>query len=93
MKLKQYKNLILLTAAVIFLVVIIAADPLGFCVQRAHDRAAVRNQMTIEKAETDQRVAIITARTEAVLRRIAEGETAADALAEPETDTLAGALR
>ena len=73
-KLKRYKNLILLSAAVILLIALVASDPLGFCAQRAHDRAAIRNQMAIEKAEAEQQIAIIKARTEAELKRIEQGE-------------------
>ncbi len=68
--LKQYKNLILLVTAVILVALLIAADPLGFCTQRAHDRAAIRNQMEIEKAQTEREIAIIQAQTEAEVLRI-----------------------
>lgn len=72
--LKQYKNLILLVTAVLLVIALIAADPLGFCTQRAHDRAAIRNQMEIEKAQTEREIAIIQAQTEAELLRIRNGE-------------------
>ena len=72
--LKQYKNLILLVIAVILVIALIAADPLGFCTQRAHDRAAIRNQMEIEKAQTEREIAIIKAQTEAELLRIRNGD-------------------
>lgn len=72
-KLKQYKNLILLVTAVILLVALIAADPLGFCAQRSHDRAAIRNQIAIEKAEAEKQIAIIKAQTDAELKRIEMG--------------------
>lgn len=82
-KMKQYKNLILLSLAVILLTALIASDPLGFCTQRAHNRAAIRNQMAIEKAEADQRIAIIKAQTDAELKRIAQGD---------ETEGISGAV-
>lgn len=72
--LKQYKNLILLVIAVLLVIALIAADPLGFCTQRAHDRAAIRNQMEIEKAQTEREIAIIKAQTEAELLRIRNGD-------------------
>ena len=72
-KAKQYKNLILLVIAVFFLIVLIAADPLGFCAKRAHDRAAIYNQMAVEKAEAEKEIAVIQARTEAELERIRQG--------------------
>ena len=72
-KLKRYKNLILLSAAVILLIALVASDPLGFCAQRTHDRAAIRNQMAIEKAEADKQIAIIKAQTDAELKRIEMG--------------------
>ena len=95
-KIKQYKNLILLAAAVILVVTLIAVDPLGFCAQRAHDRAAIRNQMAIEKAEADKQIAIIKAQTDAELKRIemgldVAGEQATEQtteLTESEPDTL-----
>ncbi len=68
--LRQYKNLILLVTATLLVIALIAADPLGFCTQRAHDRAAIRNQMKIEKAQTEREIAIIKAQTEAELLRI-----------------------
>lgn len=72
-KLKRYKNLILLSAAVILLIALVASDPLGFCAQRAHDRAAIRNQMAIERAEADKQIAIIKAQTDTELKRIEMG--------------------
>ena len=75
-KVKQYKNLILLAVAVLLVIGIIAADPLGFCAQRAHDRAAVYNQIAIEKAEAQKQIAIIQAQMDAELKRIAECEGA-----------------
>ena len=72
-KIRQYKNLILLSVAVILLVALIASDPLGFCAQRAHDRAAIYNQMAVEKAEAEKQIAIIRAQTDAELERIAKG--------------------
>ena len=72
-KAKQYKNLILLILVVIFLVVLVASDPLGFCAKRAHDRAAIYNQMAVEKAEAEKEIAVIQARTEAELERIRQG--------------------
>ena len=92
-KLKQYKNLILLATAIILLAALIAADPLGFCAQRAHDRAVIHNQMAVEKAEAEQQIAIIKARTEAELKRIEQGLEPADSTeteqTEAETDTRA----
>ena len=86
-KIKQYKNLILLAAAVILVVTLIASDPLGFCAQRAHDRAAIQNQMAIEKAEAEQQIAIIKARTEAELKRIDSGlDLTGEQPAEQETE-------
>ena len=78
-RLKQYKNLILLVLAVVFIIILIAADPLGFCAKRAHERAVIRNEMAIEKAEADRQIAIIKAQTDAELERISRG-------LEPETD-------
>ena len=78
-KLKQYKNLMLVVLAVVFLIILIAADPLGFCAKRAHERAAIRNEMAIEKAEAERQIAIIKAQTDAELERISRG-------LEPETD-------
>ena len=72
-KAKQYKNLILLILAALFLVVLVASDPLGFCAKRAHDRAAIYNQMAVEKAEAEKEIAVIQARTEAELERIRQG--------------------
>ena len=73
--LKQYKNLILLVTAVLLVIALIAADPLGFCTQRTYERASIRNQMEIDKAQTEREIAIIKAQTEAELLRIRNGET------------------
>lgn len=70
---KQYKNLILLVAVVILFLIMIVSDPLGFCAKRAHDRAAIYNQIAIEKAEADRQVAIIHAERDAQLERIGQG--------------------
>ena len=90
-KIHQYRHLLLLGIIVIALAVLIASDPLGFCVRRTHDRAAIRNQMAIEKAETEQRIAIIRAQTEAEMKRIASGQTlpveSSEAAMEVLTDT------
>ena len=80
-RLKQYKNLILLVLAAVFILILIVADPLGFCAKRAHERAAIRNEMAIEKAEAERQIAIIRAQTDAELERISRG-------LEPETDEL-----
>lgn len=76
--LKQYKNLILLVVAILLVIVLVAADPLGFGTQRAYERAAVRNQMAVEKAKTEQEIAIIQAQTEAALLQIKNGEYVPD---------------
>ena len=73
--LKQYKNLILLVTAVLLVIALIASDPLGFCTQRIYERAAIRNQMEIDKAQTEREIAIIKAQTEADMLRIRNGET------------------
>ena len=72
-KAKQYKNLILLIIAAVLLTVLIVADPLGFCARRAQQRAAIYNQMAVEKAEAEKEIAIIKARTKAELSRIQKG--------------------
>ena len=69
-KVKQYKNLILLVAAVVFMVVLIVMDPLGYCAERVHERAAIYNQMEIEKAEAEKEIAVIRAQMEKELKRI-----------------------
>lgn len=73
-KIKQYKNLILLAAVAVFLILLVAADPLGYFARRVHDRAAIRNAMAIEEAETEKKVALIKAEMDAELRRIMAGE-------------------
>ena len=86
-KLKQYKNLILLVLAVVFLIILIAADPLGFCAKRAHERAAIRNEMAIEKAEAEKKTAMIKSQTVAQLERIRQGlETETEELSEESTE-------
>ena len=86
-KLKQYKNLILVIIAAVFLIVLIAADPLGFCAKRAHERATIHNQMAVEEAEAQMQIAIIMARTEAQLERIRKGEEITEST-ESEINTL-----
>ena len=81
-KIKQYKNLILLVTAVVLVIVILAIDPVGFFVERAHQRALIQNQIAIEKAETEKRIAIIQAEADAELVRIREG------LPAEQTDTV-----
>ena len=72
-KMKQYKNLILLALAAISLIILVASDPLGYCTRRAHERAAIRNEMAVEKAEAEKKIAIIKAQTDAQLERIRQG--------------------
>ena len=69
-KIKQYKNLILLAIAVILVIGIIAADPIGLLTERRHQRAIIQNEIAVEKAETEKRIAIIKAETDAELERI-----------------------
>lgn len=72
-KIKQYKNLILLALAALFLTILVAADPLGYCTRRAQEREAIRNEMAIEKAEAEKKIAITRAQTDAELERIRQG--------------------
>lgn len=74
-KIKQYKNLIVLVMGLILVIVITAADPLGFFAERRHQRAAIRNQIAIEKAETEKQIALIKAEKDAGLLRIQRGGT------------------
>ena len=84
-KIKQYKNLILVVGIALLLMVLIASDPLGFCAQRSHDRAAIRNQIAIEKAEAEKEIAIIRARTEYELKQIEQGLPVTEEVPEAET--------
>ena len=84
-KIKQYKNLILVVGIALLLVVLIASDPLGFCTQRSHDRAAIRNQIAIEKAEAEKEITIIRARTEYELKQIEQGLPVMEEVLEAET--------
>ena len=78
--LKQYKNLILVAVAIILIIGLIAADPLGFVTERRHQRAMTLNQIAVEKAEAEKQIAIIKAQTEAELERIRQGlEVTSDA--------------
>ena len=72
--LKQYRNLIMMVF-IIAAVAVIAADPFGVCINRAHERAAIRNQMRIEKVQTECEIAIIQAQTEAELIRLKSGDS------------------
>ena len=90
-KIKQYKNLILVVGIALLLAVLIAVDPLGFCTKRSHDRAAIQNQIAIEKAETEKEIAIIKAQTDYELKRIGQGlpvseDIQEEAATEGETD-------
>ncbi len=90
-KIKQYKNLILVVGIAFLLVVLIAADPLGFCTKRSHDRAAIQNQIAIEKAEAEKEIAIIKAQTDYELKQIGQGlpvyeDIKEEAATEGETD-------
>ena len=71
--LKQYRNLIGLVTVTILIIIVLASDPLGMVVKRRQERAAVWNQIAIEKAETEKRIAIIQAEQEAELIRIHQG--------------------
>lgn len=68
----RYRHLIL----VVSIVALVVADPLGYATSRAQHRATIRNQMMVERAETEKKIAIIQAETEAALARIAMGEEA-----------------
>ena len=74
-KLKQYKNLILICAAVLLVIGVIAADPLGFMTERRHQRALIHNQIAIERAEAEKQIAIIRAQMDAELKDIEAGGT------------------
>lgn len=87
-KIKQYKNLILVVGIAVLMVVLVASDPLGFCAQRSHDRAAIRNQMAIEKAEAEKEIAVIKAQTEYELKRIEQGLPVTEEI--PEAETMEG---
>lgn len=95
-KIKQYKNLILVVLAIILLVGLVAADPLGFVTERRHQRAMIQNQIAVEKAEAEKQIAIIRAQTDAELERIRQGleikDTGTEApsveSAEPATETV-----
>ena len=76
-KLMQYKNLILITLAALLVIGLIAADPLGFVTERRHQRAVIRNEMALEKAEAEKQIAIIKAQTDAELKHIENGLPAA----------------
>ena len=90
-KIKQYKNQILVVGIVLLMVILIAADPLGFCAKRSHERAAIRNQIAVEKAEAEKEIAIIKAQTDYELKRIGQGlpvtaDVPKEAATEGETD-------
>jgi len=91
-KLKQYKNLILLVAAFLLVIGIIAADPLGFVTERRHQRSVIRNEIAIEKAEAEKRIAIIKAETDAELARIQNGVLEEQTGEEPALDTPSPAV-
>ena len=91
-KIKQYKNLLLVALAVILVVGLIAADPLGFVTERRHQRAMIQNQIAVEKAEAEKQIAIIKAQTDAELESIRQGLEVTDSETEtPETETEAPA--
>ena len=91
-KIKQYKNLLLVALAIILVVGLIAADPLGFVTERRHQRAVIQNQIAVEKAEAEKQIAIIKAQTDAELERIRQGLEVTDSETEtPETETEAPA--
>lgn len=71
--LKQYKNLIILSAIVLGVIVLVASDPLGYFAERRHQRALIYNRIAIERAEAEKEVAIIKASMEAELVRIRQG--------------------
>lgn len=68
--LNQYRNLITLVIVTIIILVTVASDPLGTAVKRKQERAAIRNQIAIEQAEAEKRIAIIKAEQEAEIIRI-----------------------
>lgn len=69
-KIKQYRNLILLSIMVLVIGILLFSDPVGFFTGRAHYKAQIQNQIAVEKAETEKQIAIIKAETEAEERRI-----------------------
>lgn len=69
-KIKQYRNLILLVAVIAAVISLFAADPLGYAAKKQHERAAIRNQIAVEKAEAEKQVAILQAEKEAEVKRI-----------------------
>lgn len=69
-KIKQFKNLILLSIAVLAVITCLFSDPLGYFVARAKYKAQIMNEIAIAKAETEKKIALIKAETEAELIRI-----------------------
>ena len=83
-KIKQFKNLILLVLGIALLAALIASDPLCFIAKRSQERAAIYNQMAIEKAEAERQIAVIEAEKKAQIRAIELGvEYPGTLLAEP----------
>ncbi len=72
----QYKNLVKVVAvgaAVAVGIATIAAWHTGHFTKLRQNKAAIENQMAIDRAKTEQQIAIIQAETEAELVRIASG--------------------
>ena len=69
-KIKQFKNLIFLVLGILLFCLVLALDPLGYFAMRRQHRAVNLNQIAIAQAETDKRIAIIHAETEAELLKI-----------------------
>ena len=69
-KIRQFKNLILLSTSIVVLLACLFSDPLGYFVARAKYKAQILNEIAIARAETEKKIALIRAETEAELIRI-----------------------
>ena len=81
--LKQYKNLIMLVAVIVLAICVVASDPLGMIAGRKLARERIYNQIAIEEAETEKRIAVIKVEQKAEMIRIYQGIGNAGAEGEP----------
>lgn len=66
----QYRHLIICILIGVLCFLYLCSDPTGRAAQRKYERAKIENQIEIEKAETNKKLAIIEAEKEAEVLRI-----------------------
>lgn len=73
-KIKQYKNLIFLILIIVLICIFLKTEFLMYIARRNYEISALQNKIIVEQAETEQRISLIKANTQAELVKIWKNE-------------------